>query len=381
MHTESGRRLRGGAADWMQLGARLILGGIFVYASLDKIAHPAAFAKDVYNYQILPDALVHPVALVLPWMELFLGLCLITGFCLPGAVLSANGLLLVFVGALAFNAARGLDVHCGCFSTGSEGPALETPWVLLRDGLFLAVALRLFYGVFFARRAAGKTVPLLLAIFWLSAWSGVAQAGSPAVVVLKPHHDFGTAIEGDLVRHEFVVENRGAAELRIEKVKTGCGCTAATSTRLIPPGGQGTIRVEFKTAGYAGRDIREAVVVHTNDPNAAVLELMLSGRVEAFADIQPKSVLLRAKAGETASAVARILPRSERPFAIRNLRAVKGRDIRFQMAQKSGPSGTVYELTIFSTRKEPGRIADMVVIETDHPARPALQVMVTGVVE
>ncbi len=382
MHTESGRPLRRGAADWMQLGARLLLGGIFVYASLDKIAHPAAFAKDVYNYQILPDVLVHLVALALPWMELFLGLCLITGFWLPGAVLSANGLLLVFVGALAFNAARGLDVHCGCFSTGSEGPALATHWVLLRDGLFLAVALVLFYSVFFARRAAGKTAPLLLAIFWLSAGgSGVAEAGSPAVVVPKPHHDFGTAIEGDLVRHEFVVENRGTAELRIEKLKTGCGCTAASSTRLIPAGGQGTIRVEFKTAGYAGRDIREAVVVHTNDPAAAVLELMLSGRVEAFADIQPKSVLLRAKAGETASAVARILPRPERPFAIRNLRAVKGRDIRFQLAQKSGPSGTVYELTIFSTRKEPGRIADMVVIETDHPARPALQVMVTGVVE
>lgn len=152
-------------------------------------------------------------------------------------------------------------------------------------------------------------------------------------------------------------------------------------TRRIPAGGEGTIRVEVKTAGYAGRNIRESVVVHTNDPQHSVFELMVSGRVETFADIQPKTVSLRAKPGETVSAVARILPRPERPFAIRNIRAAKGRDIRFELAQKAGPSGPVYELRIFNTRKDPGRIADMVVIETDHPERPALQVMVTGMVE
>ncbi len=81
---------------WRVLGARLILAGIFIYASLDKIAHPAAFAKDVYNYQILPDALINLTALVLPWLELFLGLCLLAGIWLPGAVLTVSGLLIVF---------------------------------------------------------------------------------------------------------------------------------------------------------------------------------------------------------------------------------------------------------------------------------------------
>jgi uncharacterized membrane protein YphA (DoxX/SURF4 family) len=82
--------------------ARLTLASIFIYASLDKIAHPAAFAKDVYNYQILPDALINMTALVLPWLELLLGLCLLSGLWLPGAVLTANGLLGVFLAALVF---------------------------------------------------------------------------------------------------------------------------------------------------------------------------------------------------------------------------------------------------------------------------------------
>lgn len=205
---------------WMQLTARLLLGAVFVYASLDKIAHPAAFARDVYNYQILPDALVHLVALVLPWLELFLGLCLITGFWLPGSVLTANGLLGVFVGALAFNAARGLDIHCGCFSTGGEGPAMATEWVLLRDAFFLALGLILFYCVFFARKAAGAVL-ILAAALGLSAGTGAAAPGAPAAFFPQPQHAFGTAIEGDVVRHEFAVQNRGTAELRIEKIKTG----------------------------------------------------------------------------------------------------------------------------------------------------------------
>jgi uncharacterized membrane protein YphA (DoxX/SURF4 family) len=132
--------------------ARLIMAAIFIYASIDKIAHPAAFAKDVYNYQILPDALINLTALVLPWLELLLGLCLLAGVWMPGAVLSVNGLLMVFFAALVFNMARGLDVNCGCFSTGSDAPTMSTGWYLLRDALFLAVGIFLFYAVFLQRR-------------------------------------------------------------------------------------------------------------------------------------------------------------------------------------------------------------------------------------
>lgn len=132
--------------------ARWAMAGIFIYASVDKIAHPAAFAKDVYNYQILPDALINLTALVLPWMELLLGLCLLAGVWMPGAVLTVNGLLLVFLAALLFNMARGLDVNCGCFSAGTDAPAMSAGWYLLRDALFLAVGIYLFYTVFLHQR-------------------------------------------------------------------------------------------------------------------------------------------------------------------------------------------------------------------------------------
>jgi uncharacterized membrane protein YphA (DoxX/SURF4 family) len=137
--------------------SRVFLGGIFVYASYDKIIHPVPFAEIVYNYQILPDPLVNPASLFLPWIELLVGFSLILGVWVRGAVLISNLLLLVFFSALLFNMARGLDIDCGCFTvsglTSSGGHML---WYLFRDGLFLFVALFLFFSSFFMTMQGGS---------------------------------------------------------------------------------------------------------------------------------------------------------------------------------------------------------------------------------
>jgi uncharacterized membrane protein YphA (DoxX/SURF4 family) len=130
--------------------ARLVLGGIFIWAGADKILHPAAFAQAIYNYQILPTEMINLTALILPWVEVLLGTFLVLGVWLPGSVAVANVLLLVFLGALVFNVARGLDIHCGCFSSSTEGdPA--TLWYLLRDMVFLSLGGYLFLKVFLRR--------------------------------------------------------------------------------------------------------------------------------------------------------------------------------------------------------------------------------------
>lgn len=125
------------------LAARVVLGCIFIVASLDKIIHPELFARTVYNYQLLPEVAVNVVALWIPWLELVGGVLLLLGLWVQGSVFLLTGLLLVFLGALGFNLARGLDVACGCFSTTSKDPV--TALTLLRDSLFLVVALYLFW--------------------------------------------------------------------------------------------------------------------------------------------------------------------------------------------------------------------------------------------
>jgi uncharacterized membrane protein YphA (DoxX/SURF4 family) len=122
---------------------------VFIYASYDKLFHPRAFADVIYHYQILPAILINVTAIFLPWLELLMGIFLIIGFWMPGTVIWCNFLIVVYIGALSFNLARGLDIDCGCFSTaGGRSINIET---ILWDVVFLALSIYLFIGVFGSR--------------------------------------------------------------------------------------------------------------------------------------------------------------------------------------------------------------------------------------
>ncbi|QCQ21499.1 cation diffusion facilitator family transporter [Desulfoglaeba alkanexedens ALDC] len=148
-------RLRAG----LLAACRMLFGGMFLYAGAAKIRQPEAFAQAVFNYQILPDYWINPAALVLPWLECLVGLCVLFGFWLPGALLTADSLLAVFLGVLLFNIHRGLNVDCGCFVAGpGTGDSGNMAWSALRDTAFLAWGGALHYLLVF-RRAVARRMP------------------------------------------------------------------------------------------------------------------------------------------------------------------------------------------------------------------------------
>ena len=128
---------------------RCVLGFVFVYAGVNKIMDPVGFSETILNYQLLPEYLINPVAIALPWLELIIGILLIAGIWPMGTVFLCNVLLLIFFGALFFNMLRGINVDCGCFSARNSG--LEVPsmtWYFLRDIFFLLMGILLFRQVF-----------------------------------------------------------------------------------------------------------------------------------------------------------------------------------------------------------------------------------------
>lgn len=95
---------------------RIVLGGLFIYASMDKMANMADFAKVIHNYKILPVSLENLLAIFLPWLEFITGLFLIVGKYNKGALFIYNIFLCIFIVALTQALVRGLDINCGCFS-------------------------------------------------------------------------------------------------------------------------------------------------------------------------------------------------------------------------------------------------------------------------
>src|SRR5437588_9896762 len=79
---------------WLTIRIQIALGLIFVVAALPKIVDPPSFAHMIYNYKIMPWALVNPMALIMPWIELLSGLALILGIW-KGTARTIIGILLL----------------------------------------------------------------------------------------------------------------------------------------------------------------------------------------------------------------------------------------------------------------------------------------------
>jgi uncharacterized membrane protein YphA (DoxX/SURF4 family) len=102
--------------EYINLLIRIIVGGVFVITGVGKIVEPALFARDISNYDMLPTVLVNIVAIILPWIELLIGILFILGIRIIANNIVLFTMLLIFNIAVAVAWARGLDINCGCFS-------------------------------------------------------------------------------------------------------------------------------------------------------------------------------------------------------------------------------------------------------------------------
>jgi putative oxidoreductase len=136
---------------WLQRGLALLLGGVFVFASHDKIWWPERFARILYHYQVIgPSAVLPPLlpnlfAVSLPWVELLAGLALIFGLWRREASLVTGLMLLVFIAAVSSTLWRGIDIeNCGCFSLDAHGRSAGLK-LILQDLALLVAALILAF--------------------------------------------------------------------------------------------------------------------------------------------------------------------------------------------------------------------------------------------
>ncbi len=223
-------------------------------------------------------------------------------------------------------------------------------------------------------------LPGIVLMLFCSAVAGVSLAGEPQGDIPLPIFEFAPVVEGVPVVHQFAVFNRGDAPLEIIDIKWGCGCTAASSTRQIPPAGEGYIEVTVDTNGYGGSLFREKVRVQTNDPKWPWLELVISGKVEKFAEVRPERLNLSGPAGEPLVAQVEIIPRPEQPFTVGRIQAQVGTAIRFAMVQHCRDGHDRCIIQVENTRDVPGRYADLLLVETDNPIKPAIPIPVVGMI-
>ena len=128
-------------SDITALAFRLIVGVVFIYASVYKIAEPELFAKSISYYKAMPVELVNIMAIIMPWLELFTGVMLVLGVFSRSNSFIIAVMLAIFIVAITQALVRGIDISCGCFRPdGGEKVGLG---LLTRDIIWLFMCLQI----------------------------------------------------------------------------------------------------------------------------------------------------------------------------------------------------------------------------------------------
>jgi uncharacterized membrane protein YphA (DoxX/SURF4 family) len=122
----------------------IILGGVFVFAGIEKISGTSAFAGSIYNYKLFPEVLINLFAVIIPWIELVCGILLIFRVYPRECSFILNLLLLFFIIIVIISITRGLNIECGCFGT-AAGSRVGWLKVLENSALFLLGIHLMFY--------------------------------------------------------------------------------------------------------------------------------------------------------------------------------------------------------------------------------------------
>ena len=132
---------------WLTLFSRLILGGVLLLAGALKIGNLQKSAMAVRAYELLPVSLANLLGYALPWVEIGVGLLLITGAAVRISGLIGAITMLAFIIAISQAWARGLSIDCGCFGGGGAIDPEDTKYLteIIRDLGLLILGIYLYF--------------------------------------------------------------------------------------------------------------------------------------------------------------------------------------------------------------------------------------------
>ena len=118
---------------------RIALGLLLAISGALKVGHAVDLASAIAAFRLLPAAAIAPLAVALPFFEVFVGVYLVLGLLTRWAALAATVQFVLYGTAVASAVLRGLALNCGCFGP-ADRATTDWPHVALDFGLALCAA-------------------------------------------------------------------------------------------------------------------------------------------------------------------------------------------------------------------------------------------------
>lgn len=198
----------------------------------------------------------------------------------------------------------------------------------------------------------------------------------PRIAFAQPVWDFGKAIGGTKLTHDYFFTNTGDATLEVTSVIPGCHCTTAGDwTRHVPPGGTGVIPITFDSKGFNG-PITRAPRVMSNDRQHPETTLMLKVMIWVPFQINPGYSVINFPYGSKLPRTNVVHILSSLPEPVDIWQPVSSNPAITAMLQTNQP-GKAYELTIMAAAPtRPGAVQGTITLQTTSTNAPTVSVPV-----
>ncbi len=214
-------------------------------------------------------------------------------------------------------------------------------------------------------------------------------ASAPDIHFDELEHDFGKINQNEKHTHVFKFRNMGDATLKIEKVRTSCGCTATSvSGDEIPPKETGELEVKFNSGSFED-EVTKTIYIHSNDPDEAITKLKIKATIHTVISVKPRMIYFgKIDKGQSAARDTKIyineegvkITGVEYTSEYLSARMLNPDWLQDNDVASAGSGNKAKKYSILEIRLSPdakvGRFSDRIKISTDSPKKPFLYVSV-----
>jgi hypothetical protein len=221
-------------------------------------------------------------------------------------------------------------------------------------------------------RSLAAVALLLVTLAPRSASASPDAAASPHAVFPQTSFQFGRALTGTVLEHEFLLKNEGSTPLRIANVLLTSPLVISSMPASIPPGGETTIRVRLDTSGLRG-NFPGRINVLLNDASLPEAVLSFEGQIVPLIEVSPApAFFLAARRGEARQASIDVINHQPEPLQIEEVSHMRD---RFTTKLETLEAGRRYRLTLLLKPDGPaGRHSESIVLKTSSRSQPTITV-------
>lgn len=226
------------------------------------------------------------------------------------------------------------------------------------------------------RKVSKRALWVLAGVAGLAMGATGSAQSQPKIDIPETRKDLGRVFEQKQYIHDFIVYNRGDAELVINSVRPGCGCTVTNFDKTIAAGKQG--KIEFVLEGdKVHNQFSKSATVSSNDPIHPTMTIALAGDKVPYLNVSPEgTVYLHGRHGEHIEKTMTVSS-NEEDLDFKILRATSNLDDKITYQVKPGTTPGTYEVSVFKNPKLPTLMTyGTLFLHTNSKAHPKAEVQV-----